>query len=41
MRQKKSNAIYYIIALVILALIGFVSFTELPVEVEHIEQTVN
>lgn len=41
MRQKKSNVIYYIVALVILALIGFVSFTELPVEVEHIEQTVN
>lgn len=41
MRQKKSNILYYIVAIVILALIGFVTFTEIPVEIEHVEQTVN
>lgn len=41
MRQKKSNLIYYILAVVILALVGFVTFTEIPVEVEHVEETVN
>ena len=41
MRQKKSNLIYYIIAALVLALVGFVMFTEIPVEVEHVEETVN
>ena len=41
MRQKKSNIIYYIIAAVFIALLCFVSFTEIPVEVEHVEQIVD
>ncbi len=41
MRQKKSNVIYYVVAVAIIALIGFVTFTEIPVEAEHVEQTVN
>ena len=41
MRQKKSTLIYYIIAVALLTLIGFVTFTEIPGEVEHVEETVN
>ncbi len=41
MRQKKSNLIYYIVAAVVLALVGFVVFTEIPIEAEHVEETVN
>ena len=41
MRQKKSTLIYYIIAVALLTLIGFVTFTEIPVETVHVEETVN
>lgn len=41
MRQKKSNLIYYIIAAIVIALIGFVAFTEIPVKTTQVEETVN
>lgn len=41
MRQKKSNFIFYVVAIAIVVLVGFVAFTELPAEIEHIEETVN
>ena len=40
MRQKKSNIIYYIVAIVVIALIGFVAFTEIPVETVHVEEII-
>lgn len=40
MRQKKSNLIYYIVAIAIVTLVGIVAFTEIPVEAEHVEQSV-
>ncbi len=40
MRQKKSNLIFYIIALVIVAFIGFITFTEIPVETIRVEEPV-
>ena len=40
MRQKKSNLIYYIIAAVVIAIISFVTFTEIPVETVHVEEIV-
>lgn len=40
MRQKKSNLIYYLIAAVLLAAIGFVVLHEIPLSVEHIEEVI-
>lgn len=40
MRQKKSNIIYYIVAIVVIALIGFVTFTEIPVETVHVKEII-
>ena len=41
MRQKKSNLIYYIIAAVVIALVGFVTLTEIPANVEQVEEIVD
>lgn len=41
MRQKKSNLIYYIAGVLILAAIGFVIVHEVPMQVEHVEQEVD
>ena len=41
MRQKKSNLIYYIIAAAVLGAVGLVLFTEIPMNVEHVEETIN
>ena len=40
MRQKKSNLIYYIIGVVILAAVVFVVMHEVPMQVEHVEQNI-
>lgn len=40
MRQKKSNIILYIIALIIVAFIGFITFTEIPTETVRVEEPV-
>lgn len=40
MRQKKSNLIYYIIAAVVLAAVGFVVLHEIPLTPEHVEEIV-
>ena len=40
MRQKKSNLIYYIVGAVILAAIGFITFTEIPVETVRVEEQI-
>lgn len=40
MRQKKSNLPYYIITAVLLAAIGFIIFTDVPMPKEHIEEVV-
>lgn len=40
MRQKKSNLLYYIIVAIVIGFACFVSFTEIPAEVEHVEQNV-
>lgn len=40
MRQKKSNIIPYIVAVALLALAAFVVFTEIPLNVEHVEEIV-
>ena len=40
MRQKKSNLIYYIVATICIAVVGFVALTEIPVEVTHVEESV-
>lgn len=41
MRQKKSNIIYYAAAIIVLAIVAFITFTEIPVDVEHVEEIVN
>ena len=38
MRQKKSNLIYYVIGIVVLAGVLFVDSQEVPVKVEQVEQ---
>lgn len=38
MRQKKSNLIYYVIGIVVLAGVLFVVSQEVPVKVEQVEQ---
>ena len=38
MRQKKSNLIYYVIGIVVLAGVLFVASQEVPVKVEQVEQ---
>lgn len=40
MRQKKSNLIYYIIAVVLLAAVGFVILHEIPLSPEHVEEVI-
>ncbi len=40
MRQKKSNAIYYIIGLLVLAAVAFVVMHEVPMQVEHVEENI-
>lgn len=40
MRQKKSNIVYYIIGLLILAAVVFVVMHEVPMKVEHVEQDI-
>ena len=38
MRQKKSNAIFYILGLIVVLAVLFVVSAEVPVKVEHVEQ---
>lgn len=40
MRQKKSNLIYYIITIILLAAAGFVILHEIPMTPEHIEEVI-
>ena len=40
MRQKKSNLLYYVIGLVILAAAAFVVMHEVPMETQHVEQDI-
>ncbi len=40
MRQKKSNLIYYIVAVLLLAAVGFVVFHEIPLKQEHVEEVI-
>ena len=40
MRQKKSNTGYYIIAVVLVIAIAFVVMHEVPMQVEHVEETI-
>ena len=40
MRQKKSNAIYYIIGLLVLAAVAFVVMHEVAMQVEHVEENI-
>ncbi len=37
MRQKKSNAVYYVIGALLLAAVVFVVVHEVPMEAEHVE----
>ncbi len=41
MRREKSNLIYYVIAVVIIAALGLVMFHEIPLHQEHVEEVVN
>ena len=38
MRQKKSNLIYYVIGIALLAGVLFVASQEVPVEIEEVQQ---
>lgn len=38
MRQKKSNALFYILGAVVLAVLLFVFTLDVPVKQEHVEQ---
>ena len=40
MRQKKSNIVYYIVAAVLLLVVGLIVFTEVPVKIEHVEEVI-
>lgn len=40
MRQKKSNLTYYIIAIIVLAAVGFVVLHEIPLKQEHVEEVI-
>ncbi len=40
MRQKKSNWIYYVVGVLLLAAVGFVMFHEVPADVVHVEEEV-
>ncbi len=40
MRQKKSNLMYYVIGAVILAAVVFVVMHEVPMQVEHVEESI-
>ena len=39
MRQKKSKTIFYLIGLIIIAAFGYVIFSEVPMHVEQVEET--
>lgn len=39
-QQKKSNLVYYILGLVIIAAVVFVVMHEVPMQVEHVEQDI-
>ncbi len=41
MRQKKSNFIYYVIAILILAATAFVVLHEVPMNAEKVEQEIS
>lgn len=38
MRQKKSKAIFYILGLIVVLAVLFVISTEIPMQIEHVEQ---
>ena len=40
MRCEKSNLIYYVVAVVIVAALGLVMFHEIPLHQEHVEEVV-
>ncbi len=40
MRREKSNLIYYVVAVVIVAALGLVMFHEIPLHQEHVEEVV-
>lgn len=40
MRREKSNLVYYIAAILILAALGFVMVHEFPLEQEHVEEII-
>lgn len=40
MRQKKSNFMYYLVAALLIAAVGFVVLHEIPLHQEHIEESV-
>ncbi len=40
MRREKSNLVYYIVAILILAALGFVMVHEFPLEQEHVEEII-
>ena len=40
MRQKKSNSMYYVAAVVVLAAVAFVVMHEVPMQVEHVEEAI-
>ncbi len=40
MRQKKSNFMYYVIGLILVAAVAFVVMHEVPMTVEHVEQDI-
>ena len=38
MRQKNSKTIFYVVAVLIIAVLGYVLTREVPMSVEHVEQ---
>lgn len=40
MRREKSNLIYYVVAVLVLAALGFVMLHEFPLNQEHVEEVI-
>ncbi len=38
MRQKKSKTLFYVIAIIVIAILGYVLTKDVHVKVEHVEQ---
>lgn len=40
MRQKKSKTLFYIVAIIVVAVLGYILTKDVQVQVEHVEQVV-